>query len=393
MERHTLKSTGLLRLKTVSDFELFYKNRGEFNNLEFTLNRIKNAASEACIDDCIADNVVHIAGTNGKGSTAFFIEQILAHRALSTACFTSPHISNIRERIRLNGYDITSEKFDQTFNHLKPLIIKHNLSYFEGLTLIAYKHFKNNMPNVAIIETGLGGRLDSTNILDKKIPVITAISKDHVEYLGDDVFKIADEKLAIIKNNPVVFIGDNSEHMNTYLNDKLHDKTIVRGNYSDENYMGFGSPFANNLRLAKSVSDFIMKGEMPQILKLPKCRGEKINGFVLDGGHNEAALLKIAERFAGKKPVVVFSSTSDRDSALLLKVIETFADKIIITTIPDFERSLDPNLLSTSHIKEKDPLKALKIAVELNKNTDILVCGSLYLCAHVREILTKGLLC
>jgi len=376
----------------LTDFENYYIDRGEFQNLEFTLDRIANAALDAGIDDDIASITIHIAGTNGKGSTAYFIEQILAHRGLTTACFTSPHITSITERIRLNGSDIDTETFNNLFKQLKTLIEKHTLSYFEALTLIAYKFFKDNMPDVAIIETGLGGRLDSTNILNNKIPVITSISKDHTEYLGNDIFKIADEKIAIAKNNPLVFIGDNDEYMNIYLDDKLRTKNIVRADYSDQDYLGFQSIYANNLKLAEAVSDYIAEGDVPENISLPKCRGEKIGQFILDGAHNEDALHKLASRFKDYKPVVIFSSTQDRDTASLIKIVEEFADKLIITSIPDNDRSINPESITTKHIKERDPLNALKIAVELKRNADILVCGSLYLCAHVREILTKGLL-
>ncbi len=116
-----------------------------------------DAAFEAGVGDNIAENIIHIAGTNGKGSTAYFIEQILEHRGFKTACFTSPHISGITERIRLSAKDIELPVFNQYFNQLKPLIIKHRLSYFEGLTLIAFKYYKDNRPDFAIIETGLGG--------------------------------------------------------------------------------------------------------------------------------------------------------------------------------------------------------------------------------------------
>ncbi|ADD68624.1 FolC bifunctional protein [Denitrovibrio acetiphilus DSM 12809] len=379
-------------MKTLYAFESFYKDRGEFKTMELTLDRIRSAASECSIDDNIAKTVIHIAGTNGKGSTAAFIEQILKHRGLTTGCYSSPHIISIEERIRINGSDIKRETFDDLFNDLKAVIVKHDLSYFEGLTLIAFKYFKDNMPDAAIIETGLGGRFDSTNILERKIPVITSISKDHVEYLGDDVLQIADEKIAIVKNNLLVFVGSNTEYMNKYLDYKLHSKTIVRAKYSSSEYMGQSYPFSDNLRLAESVCDYIVSGTMPESFKLPPCRGEVFGRFILEGAHNEDALTKLAERFRGKKPTVIFSTTNDRDTMALLEIIKTFSDTIILTTIPDNERSINLNDISTNIIKEEAPGQALKIAVELSENADILVCGSFYLCAHVREILSKGML-
>jgi len=374
-------------LKTTSAFERYFKEKGEFKNLEFTLDRIKCAAEESGLSDNIAKNVVHIAGTNGKGSTAYFIEQIMAHRGLSTGSFTSPHIKCVNERIKLNGIQISNERFDSLFNDLKTTIQKHKLSYFEALTLIAFRYFNENMPDVAIIETGLGGRLDSTNILNNKIPVITSISLDHTDYLGNDILKIADEKIAIVKNNLLVFLGDNSEYMNKYIDFKLHSKTIVRGNYDNNSYFGFTAPYSNNLRLAEGVCDYIATGSLPDNLALPPCRDEKLGRFILDGAHNEDALTKIAEKYKNSKPVVIFSSTNDRETSELLSILESFASDIIVTTIPDNDRSISLNDIITNNIKEESPEAAIKIAVELSENADILVCGSLYLCAHIREIL------
>lgn len=392
MENYYIQPSGIFRLNTATLFERYFAENSEFKRLELTLDRLSAAAEELDVCSDIAKNVIHIAGTNGKGSTAYFIEQILAHRGLSTALFTSPHIHSVTERIRLNASDISVSEFDRLFELCRPLIEKHQLSYFETLTLIGFKYFKDNMPDAAIIETGLGGRLDSTNILDKKIPVITTLSMDHTDFLGDDILKITDEKIAIIKNNLLVFAGNNSEYVNKYLDFKLHTKTIVRAKYSEEPYRDFQPPFADNLRLAEAVSDYIIHGTMPATLKLPPCRDERFGRFVLDGAHNEEGLQRLADRYAEKNPIVIYTSTSDRDTEAMLGILSRFASRIILTSIPGNERSIDPNTINTNSIKETDPESALKIAVELSENADILVCGSLYLCAHVREILAKGML-
>jgi dihydrofolate synthase/folylpolyglutamate synthase len=302
--------------------------------------------------------------------------------------FTSPHIESVTERIKLNDADIPLSEFDRIFTYLEKIIENNSLSYFEALTLIAFKYFKESMPDVAIIETGLGGRLDSTNVLNRKIPVITSISLDHTDFLGNELIEIAKEKLAIIKENKTFYMGYNTDEVNKYADIHFSQKTIMSADYSDDIYKGFHPPFSNNLKLAELVSDSLIKGDYPERYSLPMCRMEKIGKFTLDGAHNEDALQKLFANITDK-PTVIFSSTSDRETESLLKIIERNAQKVILTEIPDNDRSVNINGVKTSAIKEKSLSSAIKIAVELSENTDILICGSLYLCAKARELLLR----
>lgn len=389
METYNIKTYGLFWLIKKSFFEEYFSEKGEFKNLEFTLNRIKKACQDAGINDDISSNTIHIAGTNGKGSTAYFIDQILRHRGLRTGLFTSPHINRVNERIKVDNKDISDLDFNNLFSSLKETIDNNNLSYFEALTLIAFKHFKDSDPDAAIIETGLGGRLDSTNVLNKKTPVITSISLDHTEYLGDNIFKIADEKLAIIKDNSPVFIGANTEQMNTYIHEQLSEKAIIKSDYSDDEYKNFESPYSNNLKLAELVANSIKTGSYPEKLELPKCRLERLRKFLLDGAHNEDAILNLFSNIKNK-PTTIFSSTSDRETEELLKIVEKYSSEVILTEIPDSQRSVDIDKIKTTAIKEKNLRKAIKIAVELSGNADILICGSLYLCGCAREVIKNS---
>ena len=370
-------------------FESFFRQRGEFKNLELTLNRIKNAATELGLCDDIAKNVIHIAGTNGKGSTSYFIDQILRHRGHTTGLFTSPHILNVRERIKLNDEDIPQVDFNRIFSAVEQSVIKHTLSYFETLTLMAFFYYKEQSIDTAVIETGLGGRFDSTNILNSKIPVITSISMDHTEFLGNNIISIANEKLAIIKTNPVFFLGRNTEQVRSHVYEEFSDKTIIEPQYSEEPYRGFEDPYSNNLRLAEAVCDYIEKGGMPENLKLPMCRMERFGRFVLDGAHNEDGLNRLVQHYKGKDPIVIFSCTKERNAVKHINILGNVASQIIVTQIPGNERSIDINDLNVKATKLSNVRDAVKLAVELTGNTDILVCGSLYLCAAVREILLK----
>lgn len=156
---------------------------------------------------------VHIAGTNGKGSVSHFLASILQESGFKTGLFTSPHLIDFRERIRVNGKKIPEEKvinfverYRTTFDSIKP-------SFFEWTAGLAFSFFSEEKVDIAIIETGLGGRLDSTNIISPELSVITNIGLDHTNLLGDTLNKIAAEKAGIIKDNVPVVIGQTQEEV------------------------------------------------------------------------------------------------------------------------------------------------------------------------------------
>lgn len=156
-------------------------------------------------------NSVHIAGTNGKGSVSAMLASIMQEAGYKTGLFTSPHLKDFRERIRINGIMIPEkevidfvERYDKSFDGIEP-------SFFEWTTALAFNFFAEQQVDVAIIETGLGGRLDSTNIITPELSVITNISYDHMQLLGDTLEKIALEKAGIIKKNIPVVIGENQK--------------------------------------------------------------------------------------------------------------------------------------------------------------------------------------
>jgi dihydrofolate synthase / folylpolyglutamate synthase len=151
---------------------------------------------------------VHIAGTNGKGSTSHFLASILQEAGYCTGLFTSPHLKDFRERIRINGrmipkQDVTNfvQKYENSFSQIKP-------SFFEWSFALAIHHFAKHHIDVAIMETGMGGRLDSTNIIHPVLSIITNIGLDHMQFLGDTREKIAKEKAGIIKNGVPVVVGE-----------------------------------------------------------------------------------------------------------------------------------------------------------------------------------------
>lgn len=151
---------------------------------------------------------IHIAGTNGKGSTSHMIASILQEAGLNVGLYTSPHLKDFRERIKINGEMIPEKNVIDFVDEYKSAFEKINLSFFEWTVGLAFDHFAKQQVDVAVIETGLGGRLDSTNAITPLVSTITNIGLDHTQFLGDTIEKIAIEKAGIIKDNIPVVIGE-----------------------------------------------------------------------------------------------------------------------------------------------------------------------------------------
>jgi len=163
---------------------------------------------------------IHVAGTNGKGSTSSMLASILQEAGYKVGLYTSPHLKDFRERIRING-EMISEEFVVDFVALnKPFFEDNQLSFFEMTVGLAFDYFANEQVDVAVIEVGMGGRLDSTNVITPLVSVITNIGFDHTQFLGDTLPKIAAEKAGIIKSNIPVVIGEYSEETKPVFIDK-----------------------------------------------------------------------------------------------------------------------------------------------------------------------------
>lgn len=154
---------------------------------------------------------IHIAGTNGKGSVSHLLASVLQEAGYITGLYTSPHLFDFRERIKVNGIMISEEEVTEFFNHHYGFFEENDFSFFEMTSSLAFQYFKERNVDIAVIETGLGGRLDSTNIINPVVSVITNIGLDHTDLLGDTKEKIAFEKAGIIKRNVPVVIGEPDE--------------------------------------------------------------------------------------------------------------------------------------------------------------------------------------
>ncbi|MDR1380960.1 MAG: bifunctional folylpolyglutamate synthase/dihydrofolate synthase [Tannerella sp.] len=171
-------------------------------------------------------NTIHVAGTNGKGSVAHLLAATLQAAGHKVGLYTSPHLVDIRERIRINGAPVTQQFLIDFIGKNIKFIEREKPSFFELISAMAFDYFRHKKVSYAIIETGMGGRLDSTNIIQPLISIITSISLEHTQYLGDTLLEIAGEKAGIIKRNVPVVIGEtNSEELDQYFTSKAFEKS------------------------------------------------------------------------------------------------------------------------------------------------------------------------
>lgn len=406
---------------------------------EFTLDNIK-ALLEIFNKPQDKLKIIHITGTNGKGSVASFITGALIENNYSVGKFTSPYITNIREEIEVNREVISEEDFAKLASEVRKEVEELDkkeifVSGFEILTSIAYVYFSRKNLDFAVMEVGMGGRVDATNVMEKSIPVFCHIALDHANILGDSLEKIAREKGGIIKENSHVFSYPQAEEAKEELKKISKEKSssfsdfefdeveIISSNeygnkfnfrtYKDVEISLIGDHQAYNAALALMVLEYLRKDYKlePDKIKEGLKRAENIGRteclsrdplIVVDGSHNLDSIEgieKSVNKFTYNKLILGFSLLKDKDHKHILEKIERLADKIVLTEI-DSDRftdlaSLEKEFKEISN-KEifaiKDRKEAVEKTLELAAEGDmILWCGSLYLIKDIRKIILEKL--
>ena len=384
--------------------------------------------------------IIHITGTNGKGSVASFIAGALRENAYKVGKFTSPYITNIREEIEINNEEISEEDFAKLATEVREKVEELDekkifVSGFEILTSISYIYFARNNLDFALMEVGMGGRVDATNVMEKSIPVFCHISLDHANILGDTIGKIAHEKGGIIKENSQVFsypqdeearaeLKKLSKEKNSSFYEFSQDEVEILSSNEEGNIFNFrdyknveisliGDHQALNASLALMVLDFLKKdyGLDEEKIKVGLKKAKNIGRteclskdplIIIDGSHNLDSIERIEEsvkKFKYKKLILGFSLLKDKDHDHILRKIENIADKIVLTEI-DSDRLTDLKDLEAEFKKfskkEIYPIKNREEAVEktlslAGEGDMILWCGSLYLIKDIRKIILEKL--
>ena len=254
---------------------------------------------------------IHIAGTNGKGSTSHMLSSILQEAGYTTGLYTSPHLKDFRERIRINGNKIAEAQVVQFVSNNHHWFKEIGMSFFEMTVAMAFNYFAEEKVDIAIIETGLGGRLDSTNILSPELCVITNIGLDHTALLGDTIEQIALEKAGIIKKDTAVIIGrkqtkttavfqkkSKTENAPLYYANPSNQKSDLKGNYQKENISTCVSSIRKLQERGWSISEKHIKNGLKKVVVNTGILGrwQTINNkplTICDIGHNEDGIQNI----------------------------------------------------------------------------------------------------
>lgn len=368
---------------------------------------------------------VHIAGTNGKGSTAVMIASVLKEQGCRTGLFTSPYIEEFAERIQINNVNIDRETLSEYIWFVKDTMEKSDayVSEFAFITAVALVYFENAKCDYVVLEAGMGGRYDATNVIDESVvSVITAIGLDHMQYLGDTPEQIAVEKCGIIKERGTVVayptkrvmpvIQDECAKLRASLTvAQMPEKTAegieykgtvyplsLMGEYQAGNAaVAIETLFAMRKKGVKISDEAIEKGLASA--KWP-ARFEFVrDNVIIDGAHNIDGIraLKQSLQSLHKNIIIVMAMMEDKSVKTCVEAIAPIAREFIATEL-DMPRCLRANILleyakgiKVNAAAETDIEKAVKLALEHTKEDEIVcVCGSLYLAGEVRKIFSKN---
>ena len=386
---------------------------------------------------------IHVAGTNGKTSTSRMAGRVLLTQGYSAGVFISPHLQTVEERIAVNGRDLTQAQFAEAISEVADVVAEEvadggrPLTYFELTTAAAFGHFRRAGVDAMVLEVGLGGRLDATNVMSAEVAVLTGLSFDHTEYLGDTLPEIAGEKLGIVGHGARLVCGSipseaapvverrtrNAGAEVVWLGKDFGVRSVsprqgggwtvtvdgLYGSYESLELPLRGRHQTRNLAVAVAAAESWLEGGLDgdrlrtglSALSVPG-RMELVTvgstPILLDGAHNPEAcsvLAKsLAEEFGGRRWVGVLGMMRDKDLETMVKHLAPHLDRVVATRV-DYSRALTPRAIAQRmgevcnlEVTEcKDPAEAVREACVLAGDRGrVLVAGSLYLVGEVRTL-------
>ena len=354
---------------------------------------------------------VHIAGTNGKGSTAHMIASILQESDYKVGLYTSPHLKDFRERIKINGKMISKEAVVDFVHQYKTDFEKIEMSFFEFTVAMAFNYFSEEEVDIAIIETGLGGRLDSTNIINPLVSVITNIGFDHTALLGNTIEEISNEKAGIIKEKTPLIIGrkqkecekifitkakENNSSIN-FCSGKVNYQTDLKGNYQSENVRTTLFSIKEIQKQGFTISEKNIKKGLMSVIKNTSLLGrwqilQNKPLIICDSAHNKDGIKEVVKQLSEidyKELHFILGTVNDKNiDNILVHLPKKARYYFCQANIP---RSLQKELLQTESKKHglsgevyNSVSQALKIAKKNARKQDcIFVGGSTFVVAEI----------
>lgn len=377
---------------------------------------------------------IHVAGTNGKGSTAHMLASVLQSAGYKTGLYTSPHLKSFTERIRINGQEVSRAFVVDFVNRIRPHIDRIKPSFFEITVAMAFDYFAKQQVDIAVIEVGLGGRLDSTNVITPEVSVITNIGFDHMDMLGETLPKIAFEKAGIIKNHIPVVVSERQEEVAHVFEDKakleqapihfadkpvtisqhgnsitvnavFHDQPIefeflLLGNYQQTNIAGVLTALECLTNRGFSISKEQVCDGMQQVISQTGLKGrwqilQKNPLVICDTGHNVDGIRSIVRQLATysyKNLFMIIGMVKDKDHTAVFNLLPKEANYIFCqASIP---RAMDAHELAKAAeafglIGDVVPNvnEALNIALKQAKPDDLIfVGGSTFVVAELNNL-------
>lgn len=370
---------------------------------------------------------IHIAGTNGKGSTATYIASSYIANGYKVGLFVSPYFVEPNEQISINGKQITDDEMFAIIKEYEKLIDKYDLSAFEIQTFIAFKYFQDNKCDIAVIECGMGGETDATNIFDSVLSIVTSVSLEHTSFLGKSISEIAANKLGIMRSEVPLLLGSKDEDVVSVASEYAHDldtKIISPVEPSNVTYSEQGHSFTYSSfkdvkikSLARySVKDaclalealLILKDQFPfddqkvkegmaNVVMPGRMSVESSNPLIIvDGGHNPEAIQSLVASLAnpvGNRAIhIVFAAFRDKNIERMLAELGTISSDIVLTTFdhPRARSEEEYFLFLGDYRFEENAVEAIKKLKEEYPNDAIIITGSLAFAGYIHNLFMKG---
>jgi dihydrofolate synthase/folylpolyglutamate synthase len=395
----------------------------ELKSIDMGLERVENLLAALDNPHLRMPPVIHVAGTNGKGSTIAFARSILQAHGKVCHVYTSPHLVRFNERIVVAGEEISDEDLLIFLNMVKHVTTKYPATFFEATTTAAFLAFTQTKADFVLLETGMGGRLDATNVMPRPLlTAITSISMDHEEYLGDTLKKVALEKAGILKSGVPCVMAPQTEEAERVIRSRAADlgseviypqpvinlPLSLNGDFQKINSsvameickIALGKEFSvdqaeQGLQLASWPARFerITKGKIANLLP-------KDTEIWLDGCHNAGGamvlaqeLLKLRQSTPNCNIFAIIGMLKNKDAASILSCFKTTIERAFTIKIPDAENSLDSDELSRIAVENgidahpadgiEDALQRIRSVMDVGRKSKVVIFGSLYLAGEV----------